>query len=181
MNQEKSSVLGHLVEITGEYFIAKLKPDSEGLSSDKMIGMDKVRIGQVGSYLLVTQSETKILCMVESMWTETSERGYDIHKLRLTPLGQFSRDGGFERGINFVEAVMTACQHAFINFVPIWLYEPMKGFCMEQLGEQYGDLEGFEGHIGQMAIRIVHHYLMGGWGMEDTEEASVLLADQVSL
>lgn len=88
---------------------------------------------------------------------------------------------GFERGIDFIEAVMTACQHAFINFVPIWLYEPMKGFCMEQLGEQYGDLEGFEGHIGQMAIRIVHHYLMGGWGMEDTEEASVLLADHVSL
>ena len=88
---------------------------------------------------------------------------------------------GFERGVNFIEAVMTACQHAFVNFVPIWLYEPMKGFCIEQLSGEYGDLEGFEGHVGQMAIRIVHHYLMGGWGLEDTAEPRALLADQVSL
>jgi glyoxylase-like metal-dependent hydrolase (beta-lactamase superfamily II) len=88
---------------------------------------------------------------------------------------------GFERGVNFIEAVMTACQHAFVNFVPIWLYDPMKGFCVEQLSEGFGDLEGFDGHVGQMAIRIVHHYLMGGWGLEDTPEPDVLMADQVSL
>ena len=57
----------------------------------------------------------------------------------------------------------------------------MKGFCVEQLGEQFGDLDGFEDHVGQMAIRIVHHYLMGGWGLEDTPEPGVLLADQVEL
>lgn len=88
---------------------------------------------------------------------------------------------GFERGVDFIEAVMTACQQAFVNFVPIWAYEPMKGFCIGQLGAEYGDLEGFEGHVGQMAIRIVHQYLMGGWGLEDTPEHQVLLADQVSL
>jgi len=88
---------------------------------------------------------------------------------------------GFERGVDFIEAVMTACQHAFVNFVPIWMYEPMKGFCIEQLGEQFGDLEGFEDHVGQMAIRIVHHYLMGGWGLEDTPDPSVLLAGEVDL
>lgn len=88
---------------------------------------------------------------------------------------------GFERGCDFIEDVQIACQQAFANFVPIWLYEPMKGFVAGQLGEKYGDLEGFDGHIGQMAIRIVHHYLMGGWGLEDTPEPSVLLADQVSL
>jgi len=88
---------------------------------------------------------------------------------------------GFERGCDFIDAVMVACQQAFANFVPIWLYEPMKGFVGGQLGKQYGDLEGFDVHIGQMAIRVVHHYLMGGWGLEDTPEPSVLLADQVSL
>ena len=72
MKHETSSVLGHLVEITGEYFIAALRPDLEGLTSDRMIGMDKVRIGQVGSYLMVKQSDTKILCMVESMWLAQS-------------------------------------------------------------------------------------------------------------
>ncbi len=88
---------------------------------------------------------------------------------------------GFERGCDFIEAVMTTCQEAFVNFVPIWAYEPMKGYCMGQLGDRFGDLEGFENHIGQMAIRVVHHYLMGGWGLEDTPEPSILLADQVSV
>ncbi len=88
---------------------------------------------------------------------------------------------GFERGCDFIEAVMTTCQEAFIGFVPIWAYEPMKGYCMGQLGERFGELDGFENHIGQMAIRIVHHYLMGGWGLEDTPEPRVLLENQISL
>lgn len=88
---------------------------------------------------------------------------------------------GFERGCDFIEAVMTECQNAFVNFVPIWLYEPMKGFVGGALAERFGDLEGFDGHVGQMAIRVVHHYLMGGWGMEDTPEARALLADEVRL
>jgi len=50
-----------------------------------------------------------------------------------------------------------------------------------QLRERFGDLDGFDGHIGQMSMRIVHHYLMGGWGLEDTPEPAVLLEDQVSL
>jgi glyoxylase-like metal-dependent hydrolase (beta-lactamase superfamily II) len=88
---------------------------------------------------------------------------------------------GFERGVAFIGAVMDACQHAFVNFVPIWMYEPMKGYCIEQLGEQFGDLDGFEGHVGQMAIRIVHHYLMGGWGLEDTTPPSVLLEKEITV
>lgn len=88
---------------------------------------------------------------------------------------------GFARGVEFIEAVMTECQRAFVNFVPIWAYEPMKGHCIGQLAGQFGDLEGFEDHIGQMAIRIVHHYLMGGWGLEDTPEPSILMADAITL
>jgi hypothetical protein len=100
MKSETSSTLGYLVEVTGEYFVAKLTEDLESLSSDKMIGMDKVRIGQVGSYLMVKQSDTKILCMVESMWTETRSEGHEVHKLRLTPLGEFNAKGNFDRGIH---------------------------------------------------------------------------------
>jgi glyoxylase-like metal-dependent hydrolase (beta-lactamase superfamily II) len=88
---------------------------------------------------------------------------------------------GYEHGVDFIEAVMTECQNAFVNFVPIWAYEPMKGYCIGQLAEKFGDLEGFEGHVGQMAIRIVHHYLMGGWGLEDTPEPRALMADDISL
>ena len=88
---------------------------------------------------------------------------------------------GFKHGVDFIDATMTVCQTAFVNFVPIWAYEPMKGYCIGQLAERFADLEGFEDHVGQMAIRIVHHYLMGGWGLEDTPEPRVLLNDLVSL
>lgn len=94
---------------------------------------------------------------------------------------EMSDRAGFERGVSLIEAVMVACQQAFANFVPIWMYEPMKGFVGGNLGEQFGDLDGFDDHIGQMSIRVVHHYLMGGWGLEDTPEPSVLLADEVQL
>ena len=100
MKNEKSSVLGHLVEITGEYFVGKLVADLEDLATDKMIGMDKVRIGQVGSYMLVKQSGTKILCMVESMWTETTSNNIDEYKIRISPLGEFNSEGNFDRGID---------------------------------------------------------------------------------
>lgn len=105
MSHEKSIVLGHLVEITGEYFVAKLKANLDDLSSDKMVGMDKVRIGQVGSYLMVTQSDTRLLCMVESMWTETSAKGIETYKLRLTPLGEYNSEGNFKRGITHYPTV----------------------------------------------------------------------------
>jgi len=88
---------------------------------------------------------------------------------------------GFEKGCDFIEAIQTECQNAFAEFVPIWAYDPMQGYVAGKLGDRFGDLDGFEDHIGQMAIRIVHHYLMGGWGLEDTPEPRVLLADQVRL
>ncbi len=88
---------------------------------------------------------------------------------------------GFEKGCNYIEAVQLECQNAFAEFVPIWAFEPMKGYVMNKLGERFGYLEGFEDHIGQTSIRIVHHYLMGGWGLEDTDDAEVMLADEVEL
>ncbi len=100
MKHETSSVLGYLVEVTGNYFVATLDSDLEGLASDRMIGMDKIRIGQVGSYLMVKQSDTRILCMVESMWTESSADAQDVFKVRLIPLGEFNAKGNFERGVN---------------------------------------------------------------------------------
>ncbi len=105
MNQETSSVLGHLVEVTSNLFTAKLNTDLEGFSADKMIGMDKVRVGQVGSYLMVKQSGTKILCIVERMWTESAARSHDVHKLSLVPLGEYDDNGNFERGINHFPTV----------------------------------------------------------------------------
>ena len=105
MKNEISNIIGHLVEVSGDYFVAKLTSDLEDLATDKLIGMDKVRIGQVGSYLMVKQSGTKVLSMVDTMWTETDSSGRDIFKIRLSPLGEFDGQGNFDRGIHHFPTV----------------------------------------------------------------------------
>ena len=81
----------------------------------------------------------------------------------------------FEQGCDYIEAMQIACQAAFHRFVPIWDHDAMAGFVQNELGERFGHLDGFQEHSGQTAIRIVHHYLMGGWGLEDTPEPAILL------
>jgi len=99
MTNEQDNVLGHLIDVKGDAFVAELDSNLNELGTDKMIGMDKVRIGQVGSYLMVTQSDTKILVMVESMWTESAPDSPDVYKIRVNPLGEFDGSGNFKRGV----------------------------------------------------------------------------------
>jgi len=100
VNNKKSDVLGHLVEINSDSFVAKLTVGQESLKADRLIGLDVTHIGQVGTYMMVKQSDSKLLCMVESMWTETNHSGQEFAKLRLTPLGEFHEKGRFGRGIS---------------------------------------------------------------------------------
>ncbi len=86
----------------------------------------------------------------------------------------------FELGCDFIEAVQEESQKAFAEFVPIWVLDAMQGYVGGKLKERFGCLEGFDEHIGLIAVRIVHHYLMGGWGLEDTPEPGVVLADEVA-
>ena len=86
----------------------------------------------------------------------------------------------FERGCDFIEAVQEESQRAFAEFVPIWVMDAMQGYVGSRLQERFGDLDGFQEHIGMVALRIVHHYLMGGYSLEDTPVAGILLADQVA-
>ena len=85
----------------------------------------------------------------------------------------------FERGCDYIAAVQEASQRAFAEFVPIWVLDAMGGYVAERLGARFGDLDGFGDHVGLTAMRVVHHYLMGGWGMEDTPTPGILLADAV--
>ena len=88
---------------------------------------------------------------------------------------------GFAKGCDYIEAVQEACQQAFVEFVPIWAYEPMQGYVANKLKDRFGDLDGFDEQVGLTAMRIVHHYLMGGWSLEDTPAPGCLLADSVQL
>ncbi len=82
----------------------------------------------------------------------------------------------FAEGCDYIDGLQIATQQAFVEMVPIWVHDVMAEYCSQALGERFGHLDGFEEHIGQTAIRIVHHYLMGGWGLEDTPKPSVMLS-----
>lgn len=81
----------------------------------------------------------------------------------------------FERAIGYFERLAWTVQKAFAEGVAIWDLRAMEEYATEVLRGAYGDLGGFAEHVGIGAIRWVHHYLMGGWGIEDTREPEVLL------
>ena len=85
----------------------------------------------------------------------------------------------FLKGCNYIEAIQTAAQQAFVEMVPIWVMDAMQDYVGQALREEFSDLDGFDDQVGLTAIRIVHHYLMGGWGLEDTPDPGVLLAEEV--
>lgn len=73
----------------------------------------------------------------------------------------------FERGIDFLDAVHEAAQLAFAESVAVWLFDAIDAYVKERLAS-WSELDGFDEHVGLMAFRIAHHYLTGGWSMEDT-------------
>jgi hypothetical protein len=83
---------------------------------------------------------------------------------------------GFSRACRYIEAVQFAMQKAFALGVPVWSPAAVREEAIDRLAGEFGDLDGFLDHIGLTALRVVHHYLMGGWGLEDTARPELLQA-----
>ena len=81
-----------------------------------------------------------------------------------------------ERAADYLDALAEASQRAFAEGQPIWIIEAMEPYCAEALRSDFGELDGFADHIGIGSIRLVHYYLMGGWGLEDSSVVDRLLA-----
>jgi len=99
MISEKNTLIGHLVETNGTDFSAQLISDEQGFTPEITIDDVDVKIGQVGSYLMVRQSGVYVLVVVESMWQEVDLDGQLIRMLRVNPLGEITAKGGFSRGV----------------------------------------------------------------------------------
>jgi DNA helicase HerA-like ATPase len=100
MISEKNTLIGHVVEINGGEFVAQVISDEEGFVPEVTIDGQLVRVGQVGTYLLVRQSGLYVLVIVESMWQELDPQGGLVRMLRLNPLGEITAKGGFARGVS---------------------------------------------------------------------------------
>ena len=99
MINEKNTLIGHIVEINGGEFVAHLISEEEGFVPEVTVDNILVRIGQVGSYLMIRQSGLYVLSIVESMWQEVDAEGVLVRMLRLNPLGEITAKGGFVRGV----------------------------------------------------------------------------------
>jgi len=99
MRTDHRTLIGHLVEVTGAEFVAHLLGEEDGFKPEITMGKDTVRVGQVGSYMLVNQAGFRLLVMVDSMWQEQSPGDEIIRMVRLTPLGELNKNGDFSRGV----------------------------------------------------------------------------------
>ena len=99
MISEKNTLIGHLVETNGSDFSAQLISEDEGFVPEVTVDDINVRIGQIGSYLMVRQSGIYVLVIVESMWQEVDLEGKLLRMVRVNPLGEITAKGGFERGL----------------------------------------------------------------------------------
>jgi hypothetical protein len=75
-----------------------------------------------------------------------------------------------ERAIDYVAELQVVSQKAFGDGVSVWDIRAMGKYAREKLRGSFGDLDGWNDHVATSAFRVVHHYLMGGWGLEDTQE-----------
>ena len=81
---------------------------------------------------------------------------------------------GMERACRYVEALQFAMQKAFATGVPVWSLDAVREEAIERLAGEFADLDGFREHVGLTALRVIHHYLMGGWGLEDGARPELL-------
>ena len=99
MISEKHTLLGHIVESNGAEFVAQLISEEDGFIPELTLDGVTIRIGQIGSYLMVRQSGIYVLVIVESMWQEIDAEGKLVRMLRINPLGEITAKGGFSRGV----------------------------------------------------------------------------------
>ena len=99
MISEKNTLIGHLVETNGTDFVAQMISDEEGFTPEITVDGVDVKIGQVGSYLMVRQSGVYVLVIAESMWQEVDVDGNLTRMVRINPLGEITAKGGFNRGV----------------------------------------------------------------------------------
>lgn len=113
MPDSPNTVIGYVVDVQGNLFIATLVEDDQGHAPIVTIGDEDVLVGQLGSYVAVKQNEVHLIAIVtrmteqEALAAPTIETpGDDAARLpfakriaRLTPVGSIVGDGQFERGV----------------------------------------------------------------------------------
>jgi len=109
----EETLIGYVTDVQSGNISASLINDEPGSSPIVTIGDEDVLIGQIGSYVLIKQEQTRALAMVTRMREqekfippESGQRGGGIlndplavRTITLVPLGRINEEGEFVRGI----------------------------------------------------------------------------------
>ena len=140
---EKSARVGLLVDVTGDYFTARLDAQSSEAAVQGESPAGDVSIGQVGSYFQVEQSGWNILVMVERSYRVADKQGRPAHMVHLTPLGEISPEGDFTRGISRFPISGAELQQ-------------LRNGNLERIFSSYGDTDYQVGRLTSFASIPVH-------------------------
>jgi DNA helicase HerA-like ATPase len=117
MQTNKGTFVGSLIETSGDFFTARLISDEEGFVPVRDVATDTVRVGQIGSYMLVKQAGSEVLTVVDKMWE--SGDGASLQRfVTITPVGEIGTDGRFNRGLSQFPTV-----GAELHLVSAWTLE----------------------------------------------------------
>jgi len=109
----EETLIGYVTDVQSGNISASLINDEPNSSPVITIGDEDILVGQIGSYVLIKQEQTRALAMVTRMKEqekfippESGQRAEDtlsdplaVRTLTLIPLGRISADGEFVRGI----------------------------------------------------------------------------------
>jgi uncharacterized protein DUF87/helicase HerA-like protein len=135
--------IGVLVDVTGDYFTARLDACSDEIAAAHDTGSDKISVGQVGSYFQIREASWDTLVMVERSYRVDDEQGRAVHMVHLTPLGEISDEGVFTRGI----------AHYPISGAELHL---MNNGSLERIFSSYGEGDFKVGHLTSFESIGVH-------------------------
>ena len=106
MSDSTTPQIGYVCEVGNARMIARFYPGRE--AEGEAIGDRQLRVGQIGSYVVVRQHELAILAQVLSASRETdgkTEAGEESCMVSLMPLGEIDAKGAFLRGVRYYPTV----------------------------------------------------------------------------
>jgi hypothetical protein len=108
MTTTAGTLIGHLTEVRGNEFVARLLTEDEGFQPIVRFENEDVMVGQIGGYVAAQQAGVHVVGLVARTWQEdppigTDEPGTTLASRRfiaMMPVGQIDERGHFQRGVH---------------------------------------------------------------------------------
>lgn len=101
--QQSSILIGYLSEVRGDGMDARIAEEHSNELPIIKVGNEKILAGQIGSYVVIQQSNISILALVFKMWGkdrfDTTDRRKTDRFVSLIPVGEIQDNGKFVRGV----------------------------------------------------------------------------------